>query len=306
MGLIQALKLIDFEHESFPAYQDFLFLPLFSIFFPTVRFFLDRLVFEQIGRRLILNKRLTIETDDERIKKMIKFKESAWKFVYYLSAEILSLAVTYNEPWFTKTTNFWIGPGSQRWPDQKMKLKLKAMYMYSDGFYTYSIFALIFWETRRSDFGVSMGHHIASVLLITMSYICRFARVGSVVLALHDGSDVFLELGKMSKYSGYEGLASFSFNLFVISWVILRLICFPFWILWSTSYEVVQTLDQEKHSPEAPVYYYVFNTLLFCLFVFHIYWWVLMYRMLLKQIQDRGKVSDDVRSDSESDNEHED
>ncbi|KAI3714431.1 hypothetical protein L1987_73033 [Smallanthus sonchifolius] len=305
MGLIQALKLIDFEDESFPTYQDFLFLPLFAIFFPTVRFFLDRLVFKDIARRLIFNKRVDIETD-ERNKRIIKFKESAWKFVYYLSAEILTLTVTYYEPWFTKTNNFWIGPGNQRWPHQKMKLKLKAMYMYTDGFYTYSIFALIFWETRRSDFGVSMGHHVASVILITMSYICRFARVGSVVLALHDGSDVFLEVGKMSKYSGFEGLASFSFILFVFSWLLLRLIYYPWWILWSTSYEVLQTLDQEKHTPEAPVYYYVFNTLLFCLLVLHIYWWVLMYRMLVKQIQDRGKLSDDVRSDSESDNEHED
>lgn len=63
---------------------------------------------------------------------------------------------------------------------------------------------------------------------------CRFARAGSVVLALHDASDVFLEVGKMSKYSGAEALASFSFILFVISWVLLRLIYYPFWILWST------------------------------------------------------------------------
>lgn len=63
---------------------------------------------------------------------------------------------------------------------------------------------------------------------------CRFARAGSVILALHDASDVFLEVGKMSKYSGAEALASFSFVLFVLSWVILRLIYYPFWILWST------------------------------------------------------------------------
>lgn len=59
-------------------------------------------------------------------------------------------------------------------------------------------------------------------------------RVGSVILALHDASDVFLEVGKMSKYSGAEGLASVSFILFVISWVILRLTYYPFWILRST------------------------------------------------------------------------
>lgn len=63
---------------------------------------------------------------------------------------------------------------------------------------------------------------------------CRFARVGSVVLALHDASDVFLELGKMSKYSGAEAVASCSFVLFVFFFTLLRLIYYPFWILRST------------------------------------------------------------------------
>ncbi|RWR85010.1 LAG1 longevity assurance 3-like protein isoform X2 [Cinnamomum micranthum f. kanehirae] len=114
------------------------------------------------------------------------------------------------------------------------RLKLKGLYMYAAGFYTYSIFALIFWETRRSDFGVSMGHHVATLILIVLSYIFRFARAGSIVLALHDASDVFLETGKMSKYSGYEWFASFSFIIFVASWMILRLTYYPFWILRST------------------------------------------------------------------------
>ena len=133
--------------------------------------------------------------------------------------------------------------------------------MYVAGFYTYSIFALIFWETRRSDFGVSMGHHVATSILIVLSYIfryaltgsflhfqnfvvvaflmsvsCRFGRIGSVVLAIHDASDVFLEIGKMGKYSGAETIASFAFLTFVLSWVLLRLIYFPFWVIWSTRF----------------------------------------------------------------------
>ncbi|KAJ6844047.1 ASC1-like protein 1 [Iris pallida] len=178
--------------------------------------------------------------------------------------------------------------------------------MYAAGFYTYSIFALMFWETRRSDFGVSMSHHLATALLIVLSYIFRFARVGSIVLAIHDASDIFLEIGKMSKYTGCELLATVSFLLFVASWILLRLVYYPFWILRSTSYEVVLTLDKVKHKFEGSIYYYVFNTLLFTLLVLHIYWWVLIYRMLVKQIQSRGRVGDDVRSDSEDEDEHED
>ena len=67
-------------------------------------------------------------------------------------------------------------------------------------------------------------------------------------------------------------------------------------IFLSGSYEVLLTLDKEKHPVEGPIYYYVFNTLLYCLLVLHIYWWVLIYRMLVKQIQARGQLSDDVRS----------
>lgn len=141
--------------------------------------------------------------------------------------------------------------------------------MYAAGFYTYSIFALIFWETRRSDFGVSMGHHVATVILIVLSYIfryaltgsyrnirchacsflklyrrcffsysifCRFARAGSVVLAIHDASDVFLEIGKMAKYGGAETIAGIAFPTFVLSFFLLRLVYYPFWVLWSTRF----------------------------------------------------------------------
>ncbi|KAJ4973597.1 hypothetical protein NE237_006771 [Protea cynaroides] len=299
---------IDWEEESYPEYKDFIALLFFALLFPAIRFFLDRFVFEKVARRFILGKghqMLDAETK-ERSHKIKKFKESAWKCIYYLSAEILAISVTYDEPWFTNTKYFWVGPGDQVWPDLKIKLKLKGLYMYTAGFYMYSIFALVFWETRRSDFGVSMTHHLATVVLIVMSYIVRLARAGSIILALHDASDVYMEIAKMSKYSGFEKLSSFSFVLFVFSWIILRLIYFPFWILWSTSYEVLQTLDKEAHKVYGPIYYYVLNTLLFCLLVLHIYWWILIYWMLVKQIQARGRMSEDVRSDSEGEDEHED
>lgn len=91
----------------------------------------------------------------------------------------------------------------------------------------------MYYAPKQTPFTLISGH-------------CRFARVGSVVLALHDASDVFLEVGKMSKYSCAEALASFSFVLFVLSWVLLRLIYYPFWILWSTRSVVeIELLDDD-------------------------------------------------------------
>jgi ceramide synthetase len=42
--------------------------------------------------------------------------------------------------------------------------------------------------------------------------------------------------------------------------------------------------------------YYVFNTMLLMLLVFHIYWWILIYSMIMRQLRNRGRVGEDIRS----------
>ena len=42
--------------------------------------------------------------------------------------------------------------------------------------------------------------------------------------------------------------------------------------------------------------YYVFNTMLLTLFVFHVYWWILICSMIMRQLKNRGKVGEDIRS----------
>lgn len=65
---------------------------------------------------------------------------------------------------------------------------------------------------------------------------CRFFQIGSVILALHDASDVFMEAAKVFKYSEKELGASVFFGFFAISWLILRLIFFPFWVIKATRF----------------------------------------------------------------------
>ncbi|MBA0619815.1 hypothetical protein Godav_005614, partial [Gossypium davidsonii] len=173
------------------------------------------------------------------------------------------------------------------------------------GFYIYSIFALLTWETRRKDFSVMMSHHIITSILIGYSYVTRceeyynlfvysFFRIGSIILALHDASDVFLEAAKVFKYSEREHGASACFGLFAISWLVLRIIIFPFWVIKSSSYDVMECLSlSESYSK---FLYYFLNTMLFMLLVFHVYWWVLICSMIMRQWQNRGKVGEDIRS----------
>lgn len=42
--------------------------------------------------------------------------------------------------------------------------------------------------------------------------------------------------------------------------------------------------------------YYAFNTMLLMLLVFHMYWWYLICAMIIRQLENRGKVGEDIRS----------
>ncbi|KAJ8536351.1 hypothetical protein K7X08_034752 [Anisodus acutangulus] len=305
-NLYQAVASVDWEKESYPEYQDLIFLIFFALFFPVVRFVLDRFVFEALAKRVIFGEKTIVNINGRTERKKInKFKESAWKFIYFLSAELLALSVTCNEPWFTDSRYFWAGPGDLVWPNLKMKLKLKLLYMYAGGFYSYSIFATLFWETKRSDFAAQIVHHVATVSLIVLSYVYGFARVGSVVLAIHDGSDVLMEIAKISKYSGFDMIADIFFCLFSVAFTLLRIICYPFWVIRSTCYEILYVVDTEKDRTTGIILYIAFNAMLMCLLILHLIWWRLILRMLVNQILS-GHVTDDVREDSESDDEHED
>lgn len=44
------------------------------------------------------------------------------------------------------------------------------------------------------------------------------------------------------------------------------------------------------------MFYYIFNTMLLTLLVFHMYWWKLIFNMILKQMSNKGQVGEDVRS----------
>ncbi|KAG6530346.1 hypothetical protein ZIOFF_012574 [Zingiber officinale] len=125
----------------------------------------------------------------------------------------------------------------------------------------------------------------------------KFFRIGTIILALHDASDVFLEAAKLFKYSEKELAASVCFGFFAISWLLLRLVYFPFWIIKSSSYDSIKALSWMDNFPT--MLYYIFNMMLLTLLVFHIYWWKLIFVMILKQLGNRGKVGEDIRSDSE-------
>jgi hypothetical protein len=214
------------SHATAPHESHFAIAIYFAIGFVVTRFFVDRFIFRRLAIWLLSNGDVPLKIDEATRAKIVKCSESMWKLAYYATVEACVLKVTYHEPWFRDAKELFRG-----WPNQELPFPLKLIYMCQCGFYIYSIAALLTWETRRKDFSVMMSHHVITVFLIEYSYITRFFRIGSIILALHDGSDVFMETAKLFKYSEKELAASVFFGFFAISWLILRLIIFPFWVI---------------------------------------------------------------------------
>ncbi|CAN6284825.1 unnamed protein product [Urochloa humidicola] len=267
---------------------------LFSLGFICARFLLDRLVYKPLAVYLFNTKASKLMNDEARQAKIVKFSESIWKLTYYASVQAWVLMIIKQEPWSLDNMQYFDG-----WPNQPIVRTLALFYMCQCGFYIYSIGALVAWETRRKDFAVMMSHHVITSTLIGVSYVTGFFRIGTIILALHDASDVFLETAKLCKYTEKELGASLFFGLFALSWLLLRLIYFPFWIIKTSSYHSIAFLRKQDEFPTA--LYYIFNTMLLTLLVFHVYWGKLICLMIMRQLKNKGQVTDDVRSDSEDD-----
>lgn len=277
-----------------PAASHLFYAIYFAFGFVIVRLFLDRFIFRRLAILLLHLGTTHLRNDEATRGKIVKCSESMWKFAYYATIEFCVLKVAYHEPWFLDVKGYFSG-----WPNQELTAGIKLIYMCQCGFYLYSIAALLVWETRRKDFAVMMSHHIVTVFLISFSYILSFFRIGVVILALHDASDVFLEAAKVFKYSEKELGASVLFGCFAVSWLALRLVFFPFWVIRSSSYYLCEVLNLSE-AYDTMIYYF-FNTLLLTLLVFHIYWWILICSMIMKQLRNSGQVGEDIRSDSEDD-----
>nr|BCO16874.1 Alternaria stem canker resistance protein 1 [Solanum lycopersicum]BCO16878.1 Alternaria stem canker resistance protein 1 [Solanum lycopersicum]BCO16879.1 Alternaria stem canker resistance protein 1 [Solanum lycopersicum var. cerasiforme] len=67
---------VDWEKESLPEYQDLIFLLFFALFFPVLRFILDRFVFEALAKRMIFGKKTVVningreEEEDQQIQRV--------------------------------------------------------------------------------------------------------------------------------------------------------------------------------------------------------------------------------------------
>ncbi|XP_059835958.1 ceramide synthase 2-like [Hypanus sabinus] len=220
-----------------------------------------------------------------------KFREACWRFTFYLVAFVAGMAVIVDKPWFYDLRETWKG-----FPIQTMLPSQYWYYMIELGFY-WSLLFTVASDVKRKDFKEQIIHHVSTIILIGFSWCTNYIRAGTLVMAVHDASDYFLESAKMFNYAGWKTTCNCLFILFAVAFFTTRLIIFPFWIIHCT---VIYPL--ELYPPFFG--YYFFNGILVVLQLLHIFWAALILRMALKFMT--GKIVEDERSDREETDNSED
>ncbi|XP_071393781.1 ceramide synthase 2-like [Centroberyx affinis] len=215
-----------------------------------------------------------------------RFCEASWRCVFYLFAFVGGVIALYDKPWFYNLREVWAG-----FPKQSMLPSQYWYYLLEMGFYLSLLLSLTF-DVKRKDFKEQVIHHIATLTLLGFSWTSNYIRIGTLVMAVHDSADILLEGAKVFNYAKWQRTANAMFVVFTIFFTATRLVILPFWLIHCT-----WVYPTELFPPFFG--YYFFNAMLLVLQILHLYWAVLISRMLYKFVF--SKLEGDDRSDEEED-----
>ncbi|XP_077362586.1 ceramide synthase 2a [Festucalex cinctus] len=231
--------------------------------------------------------------NQERPSKIKKFQEASWRFTFYLFAFFAGLATLIDKPWFYDMKRMW-----DNFPKMPLLPCQYWYYMIELGFYV-SLLVSVASDVKRKDFKEQVVHHIATIVLIGFSWLVNYIRGGTLIMLAHDASDYLMESAKMFNYAGWKKTCNFIFVVFAAVFIITRLVIFPFCIIHAT---LVYPLTLYR-----PFFgFYFFNGLLLVLLALHVFWTVLIMRMVIKFLPGNDIVEDERSDKEETESEDED
>ncbi|KAJ3609741.1 hypothetical protein NHX12_024252 [Muraenolepis orangiensis] len=221
--------------------------------------------------------------NQDRPSKVKKFQEASWRFTFYLIAFFAGLWALIDKPWFYDMKEMWNG-----FPKMPLLTSQYWYYMLELGFYV-SLLLSVATDVKRKDFKEQIVHHVATILLISFSWLVNYIRAGTLIMLS----------AKIFNYAGWRRTCNFFFTLFAAVFIVTRLVILPFWIIHTTW---VYPLTLYAPFPG----FYFFNGLLVVLQCLHVFWAILILRMVVKFLPGNHIVADERSDHEESETEDED
>jgi ceramide synthetase len=149
--------------------------------------------------------------------KIDKFAQAAMEFIFYGSFTLIGLTVVPNQAWIWPSNHWW----DMLKEPIMMGDDLKCYYLLYGSRYAQAIISVLL-EHKRKDFVEMLLHHITTLVVIAVSFLGGYYRIGGVIMLLFDPADVFLHAAKQFKYIGLGTMADINFLLFMLSFFVTR------------------------------------------------------------------------------------
>lgn len=215
-----------------------------------------------------------------------KFMDCGFNFLMHTFVAIFGSSVMYSKPWLWDITLCW-----KDYPYHGISDDVWWYYVLSLTYFWAATFRQVLIPGRSAfDRTHFLVHHVLTILLMVFSWASNFVRVGTLVLLVHEVSDIPLTLAKMLLYCGYKGVTDVLFGVFVLSWVYTRCYLYIAWIMHSV---FTHPSDMLYLIPAG----YLFKVLLCGLLLVNSVWTALIFTIVFKKLS--GGPLQDVRSDTE-------
>lgn len=211
--------------------------------------------------------------------KQLKHRISLWKSFYYTALVAIGCCALAGEDWIFDCRLYGL-----RY--EIVPFIFRLYYFISIAYYLNESIS-IFVEPKKKDRNQMVMHHIATLLLMGISYAHGLVRYGILVLFVHDISDPFLELAKSVLALKKRRIANALFVGFMLTFFFFRLVIYPYFLVMPAT----KNLLQEGLRAWSITIMLMLNFLVLA----HIIWGYLIVRVLWKIIM--YDKADDPRSE---------
>ena len=185
--------------KSTPHVSDFTQAIPLAVLIYAARFTVEAAVRKSFGKSSV------VTGDDQR-----KIGECVWSALYFFGITLYATWSLLFVEWRASYDAMW-----RDYPYQFVDENVRLLYMIELGRYL-SLMVTLGTDRRRTDFVQVVTHHIATIALLTLSYMTNFTRFGAVILWYHNISDVFLQSAKAAKIAQFNKMAETIFCLFAV------------------------------------------------------------------------------------------
>lgn len=233
--------------------------------------------------------------------KQTKVIKEGWSMLYYAFASVLAFLLFADS---NLLSTYLLGTSTcermvTSWTEISVTPNLRLFFMISLTHHVYALGSFLWrsWKVHVPEFNETFLHHLITVAMIMLCYLCGFFPFGLTVLICSDVSDLVLSFCKFTRDMGIGReyrLSDIAFSVLVVVWTYLRVFVMAGCVLFGcgkASYMMATNQMEIFNKPckqffqEKYAYYYqvkVFLILLLCLL--NLYWTFLIMKIAFNRV----------------------